>query len=177
MRIETAKYIGGELILNADSLEARKFVYHFQPGEYEIKKTHKKRSLDANAKAWALIGEISAAMRIPKETIYAAAIADVGAFETLTISKNAFDDFQRIWSARGLGWVVQIVGEVNESFIVNAHYGSSVYDTKQMSSFIDYLIQDCEALGLETISAREKSLLLEGWDEKINKSGSNIERT
>jgi len=31
------------------------------------------------------------------------------------------------------------------------YYGSSTYDTKQMSALIDSLVQDAQALGIETL--------------------------
>jgi hypothetical protein len=46
------------------------------------------------------------------------------------------------------------------------YYGSSVYDTKQMSDLIDHLIQDCKALDIDAMSERERSLLLEEWGDK-----------
>lgn len=56
--------------------------------------------------------------------------------------------------------------------LVFAYEGSSQYDTLQMSRFIDHLIQDAEALGIDTLSDREKSLLLEDWHEKSVKQKS-----
>ena len=46
---------------------------------------------------------------------------------------------------------------------VFAYYGSSKYDTKEMSRLIDNLMQDAEALGL-VVDQREASLLKEAWD-------------
>jgi hypothetical protein len=46
------------------------------------------------------------------------------------------------------------------------YYGSSVYDTKQMSLLLENLIQDCKALGIQTetpeMIAKMKSLWKEG---------------
>ena len=41
------------------------------------------------------------------------------------------------------------------------YYGSSVYDTKQMSALIDHIVQDCKALGIETKTPAEIMLLNE----------------
>lgn len=166
MKIDSARYEGGNLILNISDQAARRFVYGFKPGEYEITKSRKKRSLDANAKAWALIGEIAAAVGVPKDTVYIAAVRDVGAFEVLQMKKEAFHDFSRIWNSRGMAWFAECVDDYGDTICVNVYYGSSAYDTRQMSRFIDYLIQEAKALDIETMSEREKSLLLEEWDEK-----------
>ena len=44
----------------------------------EIKEYRKKRSLDANAKLWALINEMSTILRLTPEEIYQGYIPDVG---------------------------------------------------------------------------------------------------
>lgn len=43
------------------------------------------------------------------------------------------------------------------------YYGSSCYDTKQMSSLIDHLVQDCKALGIETLTPQELARMKEEW--------------
>ena len=44
------------------------------------------------------------------------------------------------------------------------YYGSSTFDTQQMSRLIDGLVQDCRALGLETLPPDKLALLKEAWD-------------
>lgn len=166
MKVERARYEGGKLILETGYHTAKRFVYGFKPGEYEITRTRKKRSLDANAKAWALIGEIAAAVGVPKDTVYISAVRDVGAFEVLQMQREAFQDFSRIWNGRGMAWFAECVDEHEDTICVHAYYGSSVYNTRQMSRFIDYLIQEAKNWDIETMSEREKSLLLEEWDAK-----------
>jgi hypothetical protein len=46
---------------------------------------------------------------------------------------------------------------------LRAYYGSSTYDTRQMSILIDALIQDCKALDIETLSEEKLSAMMEGW--------------
>ena len=47
---------------------------------------------------------------------------------------------------------------------LRAYYGSSTYDTRQMSQLIDNLVQDCRALDIEVKSDEEISSLLGGWN-------------
>lgn len=164
MKIDHAEYSGGKLILTVPQDEGRRFAYQFKPGNYEIAKSRKKRSLDANAYAWQLITEISKATGYPKETIYRQAIAEGNHYVALNIRKDAFDDFQRTWGGRGLGWVAEPVGEYADgTYLTFAYYGSSAYDTKEMSDLIDRLIQDAKSLDIETLSDREIRLLKEEW--------------
>jgi hypothetical protein len=46
---------------------------------------------------------------------------------------------------------------------LRAYYGSSTYDTRQMSALIDTLVQDCKALDIETLSDEKLSAMMEGW--------------
>ena len=52
---------------------------------------------------------------------------------------------------------------------VTLWYGSSVYDTRQMSALIDSLIQEAESLGIPTITKRKKESLIGKWSEKSEK--------
>lgn len=70
MQISKAELTPDGIILTVSRDEARRFCYSFKPGEYDIKKTCKKRSLDANAYAWKLINDISLATRISPEEVY-----------------------------------------------------------------------------------------------------------
>ena len=47
---------------------------------------------------------------------------------------------------------------------LRCYYGSSTYDTKQMSQLIDNLVQDCKALGIETLTPDKLALLTEEWN-------------
>lgn len=136
-----------------------------EPGEYELTKSKKRRSMDANAFAWALIGQLASARSIDKDTVYRSAVCAVGAFDTIMIRNDAFADFSRVWAQKGLAWVAEKIDEHGDYAIVNAYYGSSVYDTKQMSALIDYLKQDCESIGIVVDDGRI-ALMLEEWDAR-----------
>ena len=43
------------------------------------------------------------------------------------------------------------------------YYGSSTFDTKQMSRLIDNIVQDCKAVGIETLTPQQLDALKEGW--------------
>lgn len=165
MRIGAARYEGGKLILDTMDADARRLAYNFKPGEYQIVKAKKPRSLDANAYCWVLCTEISKAVGVTKEEVYRDAIKNVGEYTPLPIREDAVDEFGRIWAGHGVGWFVEVVDDSKlPGFkLCFAYQGSSVYTVDQMSRLIDNLKQDAEAVGIDTISEREKSLLLEAW--------------
>ena len=58
--------------------------------------------------------------------------------------------------------------------IINAYYGSSSFNTKQMSRLIDGLVQDCRDSGIETKTQAEINSLLESWDKKWVKEVKHV---
>ena len=49
---------------------------------------------------------------------------------------------------------------------MNLYYGSSSFNTKQMSRLIDGVVQDCKACGIETKPQQEIDSLLKEWEEE-----------
>lgn len=131
--------------------------------ELSVKK--KKRSLDANAYAWVLMDKLSAALRIPKTVIYRKMIREIGGnSETVCVLEKAADRLMEGWSRNGIGWMAEKVPSKIEGCVnVILYYGSSVYDTSQMSRLIDLIVQDCREFGIETLNDRELGVLKEGW--------------
>ena len=135
----------------------------------EIKEYRKKRSLDANAKLWALINEMSTILRLTPEEIYQGYIPDVGDNFTYHPEKpESVKRFSDGWCKGHIGRMVDDVGpcrsvELKGCRLLRCYYGSSEYDVPTFSRLLDLVIQDCRNLGIETMSEREKSLLLEEW--------------
>ena len=137
--------------------------------DLEVKEHRKKRSLDANAYCWVLIHKLAEVMRIPAVEVYRQAIQDIsGNNEILSVKEEAVEQFKQAWSHHGLGWICKEMGKSKIPGYRNlmVYYGSSVYNSKQMSDFIDHLVQDCKALEIETLSPEKLSLLMEEWNAK-----------
>lgn len=166
MKIENARISGNELILSAEIPDARRFVYGFKPGEYDITPSRKKRSLNANAYAWRLINDIALAVREKPENVYREALKNVpNICEVLCVQDKAVDSMIRLWTRDHVGRRV----EREESKLPGCtnlyiYYGSSDFDARQMSMLIDNLVQDAQALGIETRPEEEIKSLLEVWE-------------
>lgn len=128
-----------------------------------LKESRKHRSLDANSYAWVLIDQIAEATHVSKSEVYKNAIRDIGGVSTIIgISDIALETFQRNWESKGLGWQTEVLPSRKPGWNnVVVYYGSSCYDTKQMSTLIDHLIQDAEGLGIPTITPQELARLKE----------------
>lgn len=129
------------------------------PVSVDIKKWRERRSLDANGLLWALCREIGQALGIPDVEVYRKAVMDAGEYEHLPIKAVAVDTFARRWESKGLGWFVQVVDDskLKGYKLVKAYYGSSTYDTKEMSKLLDYVVDEAQQIGL-TLRASEKEI-------------------
>lgn len=138
--------------LNSEFLDGREL-------DLSLKEFKPKRSLNANAYMWALIGQIATKLRIDMTEVYHRVLCDYGTFDT--------DD--------GVTQVVTIRSDVklkdwlyiHTKPIKNAkldgkmytHYavlkGSSNYDTKEMTHLLDGVIYEAKELGIETMTQDE----------------------
>ena len=132
-------------------------------GKYRVK-----RSLDANAYCWTLIGKIAEKTNVPKTEVYREAIREIGGnYDVVCIKSEAADTLRSAWERNGIGWLTEIqYSKLKGCTNVFLYYGSSTYDTEQMSRLIENIKQDCESLGIETKSQAEIDSLLSSWGGK-----------
>ena len=148
--------------------EARRFLATKKEKKYvaDIKEYRERRSLDANAYMWVLVGKLSGKLGLPPEEIYRAAIRDVGDnYEVMPVRNDALERWKVIWQSNGLGWLCEEIGPSKLAGYTNVRnfYGSSAYDKSQMSRLIDNIVQDCKAQGIETLTPEELARLTEEW--------------
>ncbi|NYB73882.1 hypothetical protein HZF24_06980 [Sedimentibacter hydroxybenzoicus DSM 7310] len=125
----------------------------------------KKRSLDANAYCFVLCQKISEVIGNTKEFVYKQAVRQVGPFEITPIRNDAVERWIEVWESKGLGWQSEIMRDSKlEGYttIIN-YYGSSTYDTKEMSLLLDEIITQAKELGINTMTPKEIEQLKERW--------------
>ena len=173
--IEEARYEGGWLMIKAKPKEAIRFLHRFKPGSHELKKTRKKRSLDANGMAWALIHDIAGVMGEAPEQVYRDAVRNVGGVsEVICIQKKAVEMWKKLFIGDHIGrQITEQPSKIPGCVTLICTYGSSDYDVQQMSQLIDSLIQDARALGIETPEDERINSLLKEWDDEKKNKGSH----
>ena len=135
----------------------------------DVKKWHKKRSLDANAYCWRLLNELAAKLNIPVTEIYRQNIKEIGGNSEITpIRNDAVETWIRNWQRNGIGWVCENLGESKIEGYTNVinYFGSSVYSTAQMSRLISLIVDECKLQGIETMTPAELQALCDRWEEK-----------
>lgn len=126
--------------------------------DLSIEKRKKKRSLDANNYLWILIGKLAEKFCMKNTDVYKEYIKETSAFKIVPIREDAIEEWFRIWGGHGIGWICEDMGEcrnIKGYHNIKSFYGSSVYDTKQMSHLIDMVVQDCKDSGIETLPPDE----------------------
>lgn len=131
----------------------------------KIAKFKKKRSLDANAYCWTLISHLAEKLNITKTDIYRSAIKEIGGnSDTVCIQDKAVQSLRDGWEHNGIGWMTETMpSKIEGCTNVVLYYGSSTYDTAQMSRLINIIVEECRLQGIETKSREELDSLLGQW--------------
>ena len=113
---------------------------------------------------WVLISKLEEKVNISKDVIYKDAIKNIGVYEVIPVKNEAVERFIEAWTKNGLGWVCETTKSKLEGYTnVLAYYGSSTYDTAEMSRLIDLIVQECKQFNIETMSKLELDSLIESW--------------
>ena len=131
------------------------------PVNVEVKKAANKRSRDANAFAWVLIDKIAEKTHISKVEIYRHAIKEIGGVsEMVCVQDKAVERLRNGWEKNGIGWQTDTMpSKLPGCTNVILYYGSSTYDTAQMSRLLDLIIQEAEQQGIPTLRDEADALL------------------
>ena len=86
--------------------------------------------------------------------------------EVVCVLDSAVDRLREGWEKQGLGWQTEVMdSKLPGCKNVILYFGSSTYDTKQMSLLIDHLVQDAQALGIETETPEQIARYKELWGQ------------
>ena len=132
----------------------------------ELKKHREKRSRNANDYCWTLIGKLSEKLNIPPVEIYRQCVKEVGVYRDFHLPASENKTLATLWRQQGLAWLTETLDYEpdGDNVVTRCWYGSSVYNTKQMSRLIDLIVQECREQNIETMTPAELAGLLERWD-------------
>ena len=130
----------------------------------DIKKYFKKRSLNANSMAWALINELANVMDLSKEETYFLKLKDYGQSELVLVpDKVNPKQYFKYYTEEG-----QTVVKGKKYKWYKVYKGTSEYDTREMSIFIKGLIRDCVEQNIEVKDEKEIDKIIESWDKNVS---------
>jgi hypothetical protein len=119
--------------------------------KYELREYVERKTRDQNSYVWKLITEIGNVLRKSKEEVYLEMLKDYGQSEIVSMLSSINPvGFFKYYEEIGTGIVN------NKEF---THYkvfkGSSEFNRKEMSIFIDGVVQECHQLGIPTLTPDE----------------------
>ena len=127
----------------------------------EVKQYRQHRSLNANAYAWLLIGKIADILRAGKDEIYLKLLKRYGQSELISVLSHV-----------PIGNYIKYYEEAGESKLngkMFTHYrvykGSSEFDTREMSIFIDGVVSEAKELGIQTETPNQIAEMKSRWGE------------
>lgn len=128
--------------------------------QIEIKEYRRRRSLNANAYAWVLINKIANVMRLSKEDVYLNMLKHYGQSQVVSIVSEV--------NITGYLKYFEVIGTStlnNKEFNhIRVYKGSSEYDTKEMSIFIDGIVQEAKQLDIEVLTPNQLEELKAMWE-------------
>ncbi len=128
----------------------------------KIDKYREKRSLNANNYAWKLLTEIGNVLRSSKDEVYLEMLKRYGQSEIISVLAHI-----------PIGEYVKYCEEAGESTLngkLFKHYkvykGSSEFDQREMSIFLDGVVSEAKELGIDTMTPNEIAKLKSLWEEE-----------
>ena len=122
---------------------------------FEIKDYKQHRSLSQNAYAWKLINELANKLNRTKEDVYLEMLKDYGQCEVISIKSNINPNgYFKYYEPIGKGYV-----NCTEFTHYRIYKGSSEFTTLEMKYFLDGIIQECEQLGIPTLTQNEIEMM------------------
>lgn len=131
-----------------------------------VKEHKQKRSRNANSYFWTLCDQLAVKMGIAKTELYKTYIKEIGGNSEIVCCKNeGVEMLCNMWSKHGIGWVTETMdSKLGGCTNVVLYYGSSTYDTAQMSRLINLIVQDCKEFGVPTLEDIEMQRLIDAWE-------------
>lgn len=134
-----------------------------------------KRSLDANAYYWVLIGKLSEALHISKPRAHNIMLRRYGQCMTIDGARTyiRIPDTERAENEalEALEYHIRPTSEVvtgNNGVNYRTYVmlmGSSQYDTAEMSHLIDGIVSECKELGIETLPPDELARMMADYEQ------------
>jgi len=127
----------------------------------EIKQFRQKRSLDANSYLWVLLNKQAVLLNTNKDELYIQALSDYGVFTHIVVKANVVDRVISEWkTVRELGNVT-INGQ--DGIQLQCFFGSHDYNSKEFSTLLDGVVNDCKDLDIDVITPRELEVMKNAW--------------
>lgn len=125
----------------------------------DVKKYREHRSLSANAYFWVLCDSIAKVLKTTKECIYLMQLSRYGVFVDVDVIPEAVHMLQEKFR-----YTEVFEDEGTDIVTVRCYFGSSTYNTEEMSRLIEGTVNDAKDIGVDTWTPEEIARALAVWD-------------
>lgn len=134
--------------------------------EVSVKEYKPHRSKDANALLWVCLTEIAKALRTDNWSVYLQMLKRYGKAVCIVVKPEAVESVKKQWRE------CEVLGdyEVNGQPAVQmlCYYGSSTFDSSEMSRLLDGVISEMDEMGLQKPTSAEMTRALDEWEKHRN---------
>jgi len=163
-RKEIEIILGTKENIEADVVAMKDILANGKELVVEIKQYRHKRSLDSNSYMWLLLNEMASILKTTKDELYIQMLDRYGVFTHIIVKENVVDRVKAEWKiVRDLG-KAYVNGRIGIQ--LQCYFGSSTYDSKEMSTLINGVVDEAKALGINTMTPREIELMSSAWGVK-----------
>lgn len=128
----------------------------------KIDKYREKRSLNANNYAWKLLTEIGNVLRSSKDEVYLEMLKRYGQSEIISVLAHIpISEYVKYCEESGES---TLNGKLFKHYKV--YKGSSEFDSREMSIFLDGVVSEAQELGIDTMTPDEVARLKSLWEEE-----------
>ena len=114
---------------------------------FEIKELKRHRTLTQNSYLWKLINEIANQVGKTKEDVYLQMLKDYGQSEIISVKSNI--------DITGYFKYYEVICTIDKFTNYRIYKGSSEFTTLEMKYLLDGVIQECENLGIPTLTEEQ----------------------
>lgn len=155
---------------NADLLEFQAQLYAVaqelaegKTFDASIEPHREKRSLNANNYSWVLQDQMSKILNISIDEMHTQMVLRYGVLETMSIREDAYESAKRVFEYFYELGRSQLNGK--KYVHVRVGVGTHHYNTKEMSDFLNGVINEAKDLGIQTLEDKQIEELVQRWQK------------
>ena len=146
--------------------------------KYDLKEHKEKRSLDSNSYFHVLCDKLRQKLGISMAACKNHLIADYGQIQyideqPMIYKTNAPQEYMMELETIHTKLVKVTEENDKEVFFYRVYRGSHTYNSAEMSKLISGTVEECKALGIETLTPLELARMNELWGTRYDKKNSN----
>lgn len=123
-----------------------------------------KRSLNSNSYCWVLLQKLAEACKTTKEEMYLQCLQRYSRkFTHVIVKADALEYMKSLYRTFIDLGEVKVNGQTGHQLQV--YYGSSTFNTKEMTVFLDGIVSECKELGIETMPPEQIERMNATWNQ------------